>query len=422
MTYKQQIKQKECELYAKIRIIRYVKKEHIPNALVANAFSTHRNTISNILQDFETLITHGARDRLLNGTVISTEAMQRDYAPLGNKTRKPSSHKKAATKEQADKLTELFMKGKKVGAKRMMHLIRKYFQGGKADTAHLTELTIGQIRGILKRRALKTEQVRSVTGQKRHLYDYENLRCFEKLHYDVKYIQDSHALPSQAYRALSGPGVPRYEWNILDAKSRFRFMAFSYRRPRLFGFVFLLFVILYLRLTLVSLVTDILCGVDRGMEFCGGLKQKERQWNRILLLLHAGIYSYNPTFDIIKNLIERSHRSDDEEWLIPHGSRMGTKELFLPKGADYWYYWNFERVHSGLGMFGRTPFEVLQQSGLTGTEALLGFPVLILDDVILQLQEYIFMQFGILAKKDPFMQNGLEEDPSFLLTRTLISL
>jgi hypothetical protein len=141
------------------------------------------------------------------------------------------------------------------------------------------------------------------------------------------------------------------------------------------------------------------------VEFCGGSKQTEHAWNGDLGLLHAGIYSYNPTFDIMKNLIERSHRSDDEEWLIPHGPSMGTKELFLHRASDYQYYWNFERVHSGIGMHGRTPFEVLQQSGITGAGALMEFPVLILDDCVLQLQRYIFTQLGILLKKDSFMQS-----------------
>mgnify|MGYP003379745164 CR=1 FL=1 len=46
MKYKEQIK--ENELITKIRIIRYVLKEHMPITEVAKSFACHRNTIHNI--------------------------------------------------------------------------------------------------------------------------------------------------------------------------------------------------------------------------------------------------------------------------------------------------------------------------------------------------------------------------------------
>ena len=69
-----------------------------------------------------------------------------------------------------------------------------------------------------------------------------------------------------------------------------------------------------------------------------------------------------------KNLIERSHRTDDEEFLIPRGEFIHTEEEFMKEARSYGTYWNTTRSHSGIGMQGRTPLEVIQQSGLLGSQ------------------------------------------------------
>jgi endonuclease I len=63
--------------------------------------------------------------------------------------------------------------------------------------------------------------------------------------------------------------------------------------------------------------TPIKIWTDNGVEFFSGCQEKKKEWNDILGLLDASIDSYNPGWDVRKNLIERSHRSDDEELLIP---------------------------------------------------------------------------------------------------------
>lgn len=96
-------------------------------------------------------------------------------------------------------------------------------------------------------------------------------------------------------------------------------------------------------------------GVDNGSEFCRGSSRKETEWNEVLREVNAHLYSYEPNFDIRKNLIERSHLSDDEELYIPRGSQMGKRETFLQEAIDYQSYLNQLRPHSGIGMHGRTP-------------------------------------------------------------------
>ena len=387
MSYKQQIK--ENELITKIRIIRSVQKDRIPITQVAKAFSCHRNTITNIIGMFEKAVCDKDQQRLLAAHAsLSREELKTVYAPMINKSRRPHSHKKSATQSQEQQIVALFTKEKlRVGVNRMRHLLERRYMGHEADdTANVLRLSSGQLRGIYKRNELTAEKIRSCTGEVRHLYDYQSLGCFEKLHFDVKYVLDKHSLPQDIYHILSGKQIPKYEWNIIDAKSRFRFLAYSYERPSEFGLRFLLFVIQYLRSCLIAYDQNIVVGFDNGMEFCAGSKRKEEEWNQILSCVNTAIYSYEPRFDIRKNLIERSHLTDDEELYIPRGIYMKTKHEFVQEVSDYAYYWNFKRPHSGIGMYDKTPFEIVKRSGILGTENLIKFPVLILDEIIDQLR------------------------------------
>jgi len=77
-----------------------------------------------------------------------------------------------------------------------------------------------------------------------------------------------------------------------------------------------------------------------------GSATKQDAWNDILKELDVQIDAYNPNWDIKKNLIERSHRSDDEEFLIPFGAQMQTKEQFMSQSQEFNDYWNKYRPHS----------------------------------------------------------------------------
>ena len=57
--------------------------------------------------------------------------------------------------------------------------------------------------------------------------------------------------------------------------------------------------------------------------------------------------------------VERSHRTDDEEFYIPFLAKMQSEEAFLRKGAGWVYYYNLKRPHLWRGDGGETPvFEV----------------------------------------------------------------
>src|SRR5437016_8711354 len=103
MAYKQQIRTNE--LITKVRIIRSVKKDRVPIVQAADAFSCHRN-VRNILTLFEAL-SEEDQVRLLESS-FTQEALLTVYGSILNKSRRPLSHKKAATKNQEEQIKSLF--------------------------------------------------------------------------------------------------------------------------------------------------------------------------------------------------------------------------------------------------------------------------------------------------------------------------
>ena len=122
--------------------------------------------------------------------------------------------------------------------------------------------------------------------------------------------------------------------------------------------------------------------MDNGAEFCLGSERKEAEWNTHFDLLNAGVYSYNPHFDVRKNLIERTHLSDDQEYFVPRAFAMHDEKSFLDEASYYNYHWNALRPHSGIEMNGCTPLDKLKSCGIVAADRILLFPTLILENHI----------------------------------------
>lgn len=390
MSYK--LYKQENELVTKLRIIRRVLTDEWSQGNTAVSFSCHRNTVSHLVGTFSRLIPGDDQRRLLTAS-LSEEQIADLLSPLCDQSTKPHSHPRMATIEQANRVETIFHDLKvKTGSKRLQTILkRKYHDSTDPVDASLARIGMTKLRTIYRTRGFKKEHARATNGSYHPLYDYTALSCFEYMHFDTKHILDKKALPPKVYDYFSSHPreIPRYEWNLIDAKSRFRFTAYSFEINATFGLYFLSFVIGCIRTLTNNWETPIRIGQDNGVEFCSGSARKADDWNRILTPLHASIYTYNPSWDIRKNLIERSHRTDDEEFFIPRGEFIHTKEEFMKEARDYETYWNTKRSHSGIGMRGRTPMEVIQQSGLIGGMRLQSVPVLLLDHHINTLQECI---------------------------------
>ena len=386
MTYKEE--KQQGELIIRYKIIRDVLASGHPKSSVAAKYKMHRNTVSNICNAFLKCLSGEEQTVLLQKRAPPLEVVLDLLKPLASITTKPHSNPNMASDEQTRAIRELFYDHKIAVGHKRMHLIihRKLSSGGVSlhpDWDCLVKLTLAKLKGIYRREKLKVREVKTKHGESRPLYDYQAIGCFEFLHYDTKDIADQKALPQPIYELFkNNPRLPQVEWNIIDARSRFRFMAYSHNRSSEFGLHFLLFVICYLRMLNIRTGEPITIGMDNGSEFTSGSKDKLKQWNAILKLLQAEAYCYHPGHDVRKNLIERSHLTDDQEFFIPRGEYIQDQGSFLREARSYSTYYNYLRAHSGKAMNGQTPFELIRSKGIYQANALLKFPVLILEDSI----------------------------------------
>jgi len=383
MSYKRQIR--ENEFLAKLKIIRLTNCSRFTQKKVANIFRCHRNTVNSICQRFEKLPKSTQRI-LLSEKNLTLSEIESYLLPLKNKSSKPHSHPRQPSLLEDYSVLWLFYERKwRVGYSSMHTKINRSFHDYKNIDFHLfslTKLTVRQIRSIYSRYELKSQKVKTASGKRVPLYDYAALGAFERMHYDVKILADKKSLPESVYNNLLGKEIPKYQWTLIDAKTKFRFVAYSYNINSEFGLKFLLFCLMYIRFTFLNWNIEIAIGMDNGIEFCIGSKRKLEKWNSILNIINSYAYQYNPYFDVRKNIVERSHRTDDSHFLVPRGDLLTNKKTFLKEVTSFYHYYNFEKHHTGHNMFNRTPYEALKDTGLPNPERLITFPIMILEQHI----------------------------------------
>ena len=384
MSYKSGVK--ESELLTKLKVVRLAQAGDHSYKKVASIFGCHRNTVASLVRQFGALPL-ADQLTLLSGSSLSLSEINRLMSPLRSKSSVPLSHPKQASDEVAYSILWLFYeRGWRVGYRSMYAKIKRSFGDHELIDPwlfSLTKATCRQIRTIYQNFELRTPKVRTSNGGRAHLYDYVELGAFERMHLDTKTLADQHSLPGDVYlNLLENKEIPKYQWTLIDAKTRVRFVAYSYNLNSEFGLKFLLLVLSYIRFTWNNWDTEIKIGFDNGIEFCSGSEDKLAEWNRILKLLNASGYQYNPHFDIRKNLIERSHRLDDSHFLVPRGLLLTGKSSFLEETTGFFVYYNFDHGSSGVGMDDKTPYEVLSSTNISNPERLMQFPVMILEDNI----------------------------------------
>ncbi len=394
--YKQIIKGSDEFTVIKTRliIIQDILCSGLKNGEAAHKYGCCRNTIANILTLFREEVPSNVKEAVLSHQSFDREEILTQLFMLALKSTAPKGHSRCASKEQEDLVVE-FHKKLGFGYTRLLTHIRRTIDGADGRVKNvknctvLKDLTEAQMKGIYKRRNLRTKKKKAASGKRKPLYDYSSIGAFEYLHYDTKEVTDLKALPIEIYNKFKdSPDLPVREWNIIDACSRYRFIAWSRGLSSEFGFHFLVCVLQFIR-AIFPWMRDqkITVGFDNGCEFCSSSTKKEMEWNVLLLPLNACVYSYHPNFDIRKNLIERSHRSDDEEFLVPKGVLIKDLKSFLKEADAYKIFWNSQRSHSGLGMNKMTPIEKLESRGLKGAKRLLEFPTMLLEDTIGELRK-----------------------------------
>lgn len=190
-----------------------------------------------------------------------------------------------------------------------------------------------------------------------------------------------------------------YQWTYIDVKTKTRFLAYSHTLECQFGTLFMELIITWLRIHGID--TPIRFQADNGMEFCSGSKRKEEELNTLLKDLNASFISIPTGKKYLQGIVERSHRTDDEEFYRPHLERIRSQKTYLYKAQQWQDTCNSLRQSWVIGMNGKTPKEKLESCSIRKAKKIPCFPIIVLDDLfsILKTGNYLFAHYLILPRR-----------------------
>jgi transposase len=258
----------------------------------------------------------------------------------------------------------------------------------------------GTIRHILRRNhdRITSRLAKHRTPQeKRPFVDWYSAQPFQIVQMDLKFIRDHKALSHKQILHLDQCQIPNCQWSALDVSSRFKLIAYSRDKSWTNGLCWYLWVISWLRSHGVS--TEILFTVDHGEEFGGQswlklaeLRKLIRGFGCQLIQNHKGHCEENAH-------VERSHRTDDDEFYIPRAMHIHSEQDLLDEALGYAYYYNNVREHSSLGY--KTPFAYLKEKRPEISDDIRIVRPIMLDEVAVALGPW--SGYNVLAQH----QNGL---------------
>ncbi len=248
---------------------------------------------------------------------------------------------------------------------------------------HQLEIKDSACRNILKRARvkglLKGERIRSANGKQVQYYDWYAAEPFEIIQTDLKDILDKKALPQEVYHHLQRHNLPLYQWTAECVNTRIRFLAYSYEKSFTNGLTFYLMVIAWLRAH--NIRAELVFTVDWGEEFGGKSRQKINDLRKLLKPLGATIHQNHKGRSEENGFVERSHRTDDEEFYIPRLQSIKNNNQFFLEALNWEWYYNTKRDHTGEGMNDQTPYQKLQKQYYWIPKDICTFPPLILDNI-----------------------------------------
>lgn len=234
------------------------------------------------------------------------------------------------------------------------------------------------IRNILRRCGARPKRRRTWKGARRRCYIWDDKDPLSFFQTDLKVIRDRKGIPPDAYAHHEKAGLPLYQWTAICVRTRMRFLAFSSEKTRANGLAFMMLVRLWL--SAHGLHHRIAFQTDWGEEFGGKSPRQLASLDRRLFApMGATLLRIRKGRTTDNALVERSHRSDDEEFYVTRLTRYPNTDAFLVGAFRWQCRWNLRRPHFGRHMHGQRPFDRAREitPGLRRDVAL--FPPLLLD-------------------------------------------
>ncbi len=347
-----------------------------------------RRAVLEYLKSNRVNISEAARVFGVNRPVIYDILSKQRQGDLKDRSKRPRRQPRKSAPEVEDKVVEAKNKTR-LGPKRLALYLRKY--------EHLS-LPWPTVRNILRRNKHRiTYKIRGRrrAAEKREFVDWYSAKPFEIVQMDVKFIRDQKALTSQQIFHLDRYLIPNFQWGALDVNSRFKLIAYSREKTWTNGLCWYLWTISFLRSHGVS--CQIVFTVDHGEEFGGKSWLKIIELRKLisgfgcrLIQNHKGHCEENAH-------LERSHRTDDEEFYIPRVLSISSEKELLDEALGYLYYYNNVREHSSLD--DQTPFAYLKTQAPQINDRMKYVIPFMLDDVSVKLGPW--SGYNVLVQNPP---------------------
>jgi transposase len=240
-------------------------------------------------------------------------------------------------------------------------------------------LSPNTIRHILRRHGLVQPRRPRKLCYPAH-WAWETEKPFALAQVDVKDIRDEQTLGPRLVHHLQQAKLPRYQWTFLEGRTRLRFLAFSRQNNLTNALCFAGLVLFWLRGHGIG--QQLLWQTDWGSEWGGeSLQQIERLNRKIFEPLGAKLVRFPLGRKGYNGRVERAHRTDDEEFYLPLLERIKDERELLRRAAQWVYYYNVERPHTGEGMGGQSPWQKLQELRVGVPKEFALLPPILLDGI-----------------------------------------
>ena len=319
-------------------------------------------------------ISQAARTFGINRPVVYDILQKKAEGDLSDRSKAPKTCPSRISPAVEDKVIELKNRTR-LGAKRLSRYLIKYED---------LEVPYGTIRHILRRNRGKINyhlHRRAKHGEKREFVDWYKAKAFEIVQMDVKFIRDQKALSREQLIHLDQFDLPNYQWGAIDVTSRFKMIGYSREKTWTNGLCWYLWVISFLRSQGVT--CPIAFTVDHGEEFGGKSWLKITELRKLIAGFGCRLIQNHKGHPEENAHLERSHRTDDDEFYIPRILEIKSEEDLLKEAFNYIYYYDNVREHSSLDNL--TPFAYLKKQK-PEINANIRYPIpILLDKVSVQL-------------------------------------
>lgn len=305
-----------------------------------------------------------------HATVIKWVERWRKEEGLEDRSRRPKNSPRQIPKEWEERIKEERLKTN-FGRKR---LSRWLLDHNSISISHNT------LAHVFKRLGINRPQKKRARLKGVHYYNWPNLKPFEHGQIDTKDVKDSRTLPREVYTHLIREKLPRYQWTYIDVKTRVKFLAYSHELSLANGLAFMNMIVHWLRSYGISY--RIYLQSDWGSEFGGHSLRKILELQRdIFEPMNVQLLRIRKRKWTDNAYVERTHRTDDEEFYIPKLLQIFTLEDHFKMSWGYVWHFNTLRPHYGEHMGEKTPYEVLKKFCPDISRSICALPPIRLDTV-----------------------------------------